>query len=156
MRGDIPAVVMAESRLDDAHMAFALATRDHSRAIAYARRELAHALRLQEGPPETEWLAPPALTAEDRETLHAAALAAGIAENAKGTALQNVEMLRLLPDNLAAVLIEHWSARADEAWHCRELHHEGQIEQLRARVTEITVAHDCWTHSHPREDIAHA
>lgn len=151
---DTFAVVQAEERLNQAHSAAAMATRDHSRAIAYARRELAHALRLQEGPPEAEWLAPSALTAEDRETLHAAALAVGIAENTKGTPMQSVELLRLLPDNLAAALIEHWSARADEAYRCREQHHEGQIEQLRDRLNEVTTAHECWTHSHPREDVA--
>lgn len=149
------AVQHAEDRLNQAHAAMAAATRDHSRAIAYARRELAHALRQQEGPPETQWLAPPRLTEEDRRTLHSVALAVGIDENTKGTALQSVEMIRHLPDNLAAALIEHWSSKADAAWRCVELHHEGQIEQLRDRVQEITAAHECWTHSHPREDVGH-
>lgn len=144
-------MVMAEERLHRAHQAASVAARDHARAIAYARRELAHALRLQEGPPEVQWLTPPHFTPEDIETLHAVSLQVGIPENQTGTPLQSVELLRQLPDNLAALLVEHWSNKAAEAWRCWELHHEGTIEHLRERVNEITTAHECWTHSHPRE-----
>lgn len=96
-------------------------------------------------------MTPPHISPEGIETLHAVSLQVGIPENQAGTPLQSVELIRRLPDNLAALLVEHWANKAAEAWRCRELHHEGAIEQLRERVEEITTAHECWTHSHPRE-----
>lgn len=149
---DTPAVTMAERRLNDAHTAMAAATRDHARAIAYARRELAEALRAQEGPPASDWSTPPHIGQDDIETIRALSLQVGIPEHQFGTPLQEVELLRRLPDNLAALLIEHWRTRASDSWRCRELHHEGNIERLRDHVNQIVTAHECWTHSHPNED----
>lgn len=149
---DTAAVTLAEEKLAEAHSEAAMAASDHARTIAYARRELGYALRLQEGPPPTEgpWIRPH-LDDADIAIIRSAALAVGIEDNKAGTPEQNVEMLRHLPDNLAAALVEHWRALSDEVWRCKELNHERQIEQLCARQRELITAHECWNHTHPQE-----
>lgn len=151
---DTDAVTLAERRLADAHTAMARVTVDYSRAIADARRDLAEALRALDGPGDTTWGTPPTITEADRRTLHSVCLALGIEDNVRPTALQEVELLRHLPDNLAALLVEHWRSFVGDAERCRWGNHEHQLGQLQSLLNEARTAHDCWNHHHQKEDVA--
>lgn len=149
---DRPEVTAAVDALHAAHRAAAESTIDSAHRIAETRRALAEVLREDERP-ALGAMPVPRLEQADIRQIGAAADELGLdrAPNTAWTPQQWLQLLRALPDTLAGVLIERWLHDAGEAWRCFEMHHEGQIEELRIQLQAGRVAHQCWDHAHPEE-----